>query len=176
MLRRAFGIIAVLSAIVFAAFVACGIRQRFDSDHFHFFRWNPSTRSYTEISFYSQGYYVSAHYESTNALASDDTSVIQTKVGPGNWRLLHRAWGAGGRQDGPLVWGDHYRSTPSIGINQMGLSDCWTLQFRLEFAVVVFAIVPGIWVGMWLRQWIRRRSMAARGFAVVSDSATGTVD
>jgi len=166
MLRRAFAIIAVLSAIVLAAFVACGIRQTFAIDHFHFFGWNPSTRNYTQISFYSDGYYFSAHYELTNALASDNTSVIQTKVGPSNWRLVHGAWVAGGRQDGPLLWEDHYRSTPSIGINQMGLSDCWTLQFRLELALGVFAVLPGIWAGMWLRRLIRRRSLATRGFAV----------
>src|SRR4051794_25609617 len=82
MLRRTFAITSVLSAIVFAAFVGCGIRQRFSMDHLHFFHWNPATRNYTEVSFYSDGYYIHAHYESTTALASDNTSVIYAKVSP----------------------------------------------------------------------------------------------
>jgi hypothetical protein len=168
MLRRAFTIIAVLSASVFVALAGCIVRQHFASDHFHIYHWNPSTRNYTEINFYLGGQYFGAHVESTTALASDDTSIIQWRAGPSNLRFVHDAWPAGTRNDGPLLWGDHYRSTPSFGINQHGLSDCWTLQFRLELALVLFAVVPAIWALGRLRRW---RSLAARGFAVVGDSA-----
>src|SRR5882672_5652598 len=82
MLRRVFAIIAVLSAMGFVAFVGLGIRQHFAIDQFHIYRWNPSTRRYTQIFIGWDRDNFGVHTESTTALASDDTSVIRSKAGP----------------------------------------------------------------------------------------------
>jgi len=177
MLRRAFGIIAGLSLAIFLAFAGCGVRQQFANDQFHVYRWNPSTRSYSEYYFGSHGGDFGAHCESTTALASDNTAIVQWRARPSNLRIVHAAYRLGGRDEGPLVWGDHYYSTPSFGINQNGLAENWTLEFRLEGALFLFAIVPGIWGAMWLRRWrLARQSRRARGFAVVAASAGGDED
>jgi hypothetical protein len=177
MLRRAFGILAGLSLIIFLAFAACGVRQQFANDQFYIYRWNPSTRSYSEYYFGWHAGNLGAHYESTTALASDNTAIVQWRARPSNLRIVHEAYGLGGRDEGPLVWGDHYYSTPSFGINQNGLAENWTLEFRLEGALFLFAIVPLIWGAMWLRRWrLARQSRKARGFAVVAASKVGDVD
>jgi hypothetical protein len=173
MLRRVFAIIAVLSAMVFAAFVGCGIRQRFANDVFDFNHWNPSTRNYTHVLLVWHGHNFVVHSESTTLSASDNPAIVLARVGPSNRRLVHIAYPPAAGGPAPLLWGDHYRSTPSMGINQRGLSDCWTLLFRLEVALVVFAVLPGIWGAMRLRRMIGRR---ARGFAVVADAGAGAVD
>src|SRR2546423_8965458 len=54
MLRPLFAIIAVLSAMIFLAVAACGVRQHFSSDQFHIYPWDPSARSYSEIHIRSQ--------------------------------------------------------------------------------------------------------------------------
>jgi hypothetical protein len=143
MLRRAFAIIAVLSAIVFAAFAGCGIRQHFANDVFDFDHWNPSTRNYTQILLVWHGHNFVIHSESTTLSASDDPAIVLARVGPSNRRLVHIAYPPAAGGNGPLLWGDHYHSTPNFTKNRTGLSDCWTLQFRLELALVVFAVVPG---------------------------------
>ena len=105
--------------------------------------------------------------ESATALATDDTSVIRSKLGGGNVRFVHVAYGPGTWGDGPILWWDHYPSMPSVGINQTGLSAySWSLLFRVETGLIFFAIGPGIWVGMWLRRVIRKRVMGVRGFGV----------
>src|SRR5437763_11406283 len=176
MLRRLFAFIAVLSAMIFLAVAACGVRQHFASDQFHIYRWDPSTRSYSEIYIGSQEGSFGAHCESTKALASDNTAIVQWRARPSNMRIVHDSFPPGWTNEGPLVWGDHYYSTPSFGINRNGLSECWTLEFRLELALIVFAALPGLWGAVWLRRRLRRLSLATRGFAVVADSATGAVD
>jgi hypothetical protein len=93
-------------------------------------------------------------------------------VGTANRRVVHRTWPADAAMDFPWLWADHYRSTPSIGINQSGLSDCWTLELRIETAVIVFGVAPTIWTTFTLRRWRRNR---ARGFAVVLPSSESSV-
>jgi len=177
MLRRVFAIIAVLSAMGFVAFVGLGIRQHFAIDQFHIYRWNPSTRRYTQIFIGWDRDNFGVHTESTTALASDDTSVIRSKAGPSNLKIVHDVFPLGPPPYySPWLWGDHFHSTPSMGINQMGLSDCWSLLFRLEVALGVFGVLPGIWMGLWVRRWSRRRALGARGFAVVGGSGSGAVD
>src|SRR4051812_25952503 len=85
-LRWVFGIFVVLSAIVFLAMGACWVRQCFANDYFYFYRWNPATRGYTQIRFGWHGRYCGIHGESATALATDDTSVIRSKLGGGNVR------------------------------------------------------------------------------------------
>jgi len=64
-------------AVVFVALAVCMVRQHFASDDFQIYRWNPSTRGYTEIVLGWRGHSFFVHSESTTALASDNTSVIE---------------------------------------------------------------------------------------------------
>jgi hypothetical protein len=169
MLRRARAVVAFVSAMLFVAMAICFVRAQFAHDDFRVLRWNPATRNFTDvrISHRTAGLFI--HAESTTASALDNTSVVLAMVGPSNMRFVHDVWppSAG---DSPFLWADHYRSTPTVGINQSGLSNCWTLEFRYELALIVFAVFPTLWGADLLRRLLRRRASARRGFAVVPDA------
>jgi len=167
MLRRAFAIGALVSTIGLAAMAICLIRGHFAYDDFHLLRWNPSTLTYTEMRFDSEAGEILAHLETTTALSSDNTAAIQANVGPSDVRLVHSVWPPTTGSDWPVLWADHYRCTPSVGINVNGLSNCWTLEFRCDTAAAFLALLPACWAVKRIRRLMRGRQPAARGFPVI---------
>jgi hypothetical protein len=167
MMRRAFTVVAFLSASIFVVIAACFVRQQFGEDHFSVFRWDPSTRVVTDFQLSLQSGGIYAHGESTTALPSDDTSAVQAKAGTSNSRFVHDVSPPTRGSEWPLLWADHYRCTPDLGINRNGLANCWTLEFRCDAALVLFSLCPIVWALPRIRRVIGRRSAAARGFAVI---------
>jgi len=145
----------------------CLVRGHFAYDDFHLLRWNPSTLNYTEMRFDSEAGEILAHLETTTALPSDNTAVIQANVGPSNLRLIHTVYPPPPVSDWPVLWGDHFRCTPSIGINVRGLSNCWTLEFRCDIAAAFLALLPAFWAVKWIHRMVQGRQPAARGFPVI---------
>jgi hypothetical protein len=170
LISAAFFIAATISAIGCIAVTVGYARQFFVTDVFHYLRWNPTTMRYTVAEATFAGGGVSMHSESTTALATDNTSKIRAIVGPSNAQLTHRRWpGSPALWDRPVLWGDHYRCTPSIGVNVNGLSDCWSLQFRFDALMGALAILPMLWMVMRVRRaLVARRPLSA--FPVVAQT------
>src|SRR4051812_8033105 len=168
--RRVFTLIACLSAAVFLALAVCFVRQHFVRDDLYFFRWNPATRRFTESRILLGASGLMVHSEATTALPSDNTAGVFALAGPANYRFVHVTWPARPTPDTPYFWFDHYRCTPANGLNQSGLSDCWTVQARSELPLALFATCPLLWAVPRIIRAIRTRSAAARGFAVIADS------
>jgi hypothetical protein len=165
--RRLYGLVALVSAAAFIAAGYCLVRTSQASDDWQMSSWNPATRTFVETRLGIRRGGIVLHSESTTALPSDNVSLLVASVGPTNRRVVHSVWPGAPSADGPWLWGDHYRSTPSVGINTSGLSDCWTLQFRVETMLILFAIVPAVWTITSWRRWRKNRAIGARGFAVV---------
>jgi hypothetical protein len=162
-----FALLALVSAAAFVAAGCCLVRTWCATDDWHISSWNPSARTLiaTQVGIRRGG--IILHWERTKALPSDNVLAIVAAVGPANRRVVHRVWPGNSGAEGPWLWGDHYRATPGVGINASGLSDRWTLQFRVETMLILFAIVPGLWTITSLRRWRRNRASGPRGFAVV---------
>jgi hypothetical protein len=167
MLRRTFAFVAILSVVAFVAVAVCAIREHFASDDFGIISWNPATRQVREFRMSWREGGVSTHTESTIALASDNISLIRAKAGAFNLRFVHDSFVRSSWIDCPILWGDHYRCTPLLGVNRNGLSDCWTLEFRLNWALAALAVLPLLWVCNYIQRVVQRRRCAAPGFAVI---------
>jgi hypothetical protein len=158
LLSAAFFVAAMISAIGFAAAAVCYARQFYATDVIHYLRWNPSTMTLTEAGATFGHGGVNFRLDSTTALPTDNTASVRAMVGLSNSSLTHRRWPGGlPSWDRPVLWGDHFRSTPSVGINATGLSDCWTLQFRFDAAMALFAILPALWTVMRVRRALTAR-------------------
>jgi hypothetical protein len=81
---------------------------------------------------------------------------------------MHRRWPSGPSATS-FLWGDHYHTTSVAGINASGTTECWTLHFRYELPLTVFAILPTAWVVTWALR--RRRRASRRGFSLELPSA-----
>jgi hypothetical protein len=170
MARRTFTSIAVLSALLFLAVAVCFVRQYFVRDDLYFFRWNPTTKRFTETRLLMNASGFMLHSEATTARPVDNTAGVFALAGPANSRVVHVTWPARPTPDTAYFWFDHYRCTPANGLNQSGLSDCWTVQARCELPLALFATCPLLWAVPRIIRAIRTRSAAARGFAVIADS------
>ena len=166
--RRVFAFAAILSAAAFIAAGCCFIRAWRVSDDWGIASWNPSSRTFTVTRVILARDRVFAHRESTTALPGDSVAHLAPAAGPPYRRVVHLVGPGRAIPSGPWLWADHYRSTPTVGINRSGLSDCWTLEFRLETALIAFALVPAVWTIVALRRWQKTRALNARGFAVVT--------
>jgi hypothetical protein len=158
LLSIAFFVAAMISAIAFVTAAVGYVRQFYATDVIQYLRWNPSTLTFTEsgATFGRGG--VNLRLDSTTALPTDNLAAVRAMVGLSNSLLTHRQWPGGlPSWDRPVLWGDHFRCTPSVRINVNGLSDCWTLQFRFDAAMALFAILPATWVVLCVR-----RALAAR--------------
>jgi hypothetical protein len=166
MLRRTIQIATIFSTITFIAMAVVVVRSLIAHDDFQLVQWNPATRTYTEtrINLLRRGIYT--HCESTTALPSDNTAAILTKVGPANSLLSHHTWPPAS-SDCPLFWIDHFRCTPSCGINTSGLSNCWTLEFRSDAITLILAVLPTIWLMKQIRKARQIRLATTRGFPVL---------
>jgi hypothetical protein len=167
-LRRLYPAIALSSAAIFFALIACFVRAHFTTDRFLWFIWNPRTRTFTQIRLRHASQGMIFHSESTTALPSDNTAYIQAMVGPSNALLVHTQMPLGLLNGFPLLWGDHYQSTPTSGINKSGVADCWDFQFRYELPLAMFALLPTIWAAQWYWRYRRRKRDGARGFDVIT--------
>jgi hypothetical protein len=171
MFRRIFTAATFLSAVAFAGMALCVVRAHFAHDVFRAFRWNPSTRLYTEICVDAVGGGIHADANRTTVLATDNTAAIQALAGPFGTHFTHEgfppAW-----TDRPVIWADYFRSTPWNRLNQHGLASCWVLEFRCDWAVFFLCPLPAIWAVKWFASLTHRRRMAARGFPVIT-SAVG---
>ena len=167
--RRAFVALTCLSGAALLAVIVLLIWAQFASYNWQLRRWNPATRTFTETTIAHRAGGLSIHRESTTALPIDNPSALLSSIGPTNRQFIHRSSPPTPRAGDPFLWFDHYRATPSIGINQNGLSDCWTLQLRHEILIAFFAILPMIWGIKCLWQSLERRAFDRRGFDVIAD-------
>jgi hypothetical protein len=160
LLRSGRQILLLTSTLLFATFTVVFTRAQFTSDDLTLLRWNPATRTYSETHIRIRANGLSLHTESTTATPSDNTSTITASLAPSNLRLTHFTWPVAPRDASPLLWADHYRTTPTIGINPTGLSNCYTLQFRHELPLILSAIFPAIWLYKTLKRRLIRRPPA----------------
>jgi hypothetical protein len=165
--RRIFQFITFVSTTAFLLVALCIVRQHFAGlDVFKMFFWNPSTRTYTEVAIYFDDGGFTSHVERTKAIASDDTSVAQARAGNSNIHFTHdrrRPYNGSGR---PIVWGDHFWSTPLPDIKMNGATEWWTLEFSRGALLALFGFLPLLtWTWKIIRHW---RRVSRRGFDVVS--------
>ncbi len=166
MLRRTIQIATLLSALIFIAMALCIIRCHFANDEFQVFRWNPATRTFTEARIHLLGIEVLANLAKTTALPSDNISPIRTRIGSANFLVVHNVWPPAPDQC-PLFWANHFRCTPTCGINTNGLSNCWTIIFRTDAALFLAAILPTVWVIKQIRNVRQIQLASIRGFPVL---------
>jgi hypothetical protein len=164
---RLYASFALLSTVALLVVGYCLVRTWRASDEYQIASWDPSNRTFTATRVRIDRGGILLHSDSTTALPSDNTAPLVAMAGPTNRRVVHRVWPAGPSANGPWLWTDHYRSTPSVGINTSGLSDCWTLEFRVETTLILFSIVPAAWTITSLRRWQKNRAIGTRGFAVM---------
>jgi hypothetical protein len=173
----AFFIAAAISALAFVALAIGIVRQWYRTDVFQYRRWNPATMRFTVAEATFGGGGIRAHAESATALPTDNLSKVRAIVGSSNSQLTHTRWpGSPELWDRPVLWGDHYRCTPSIGVNMNGLADCWTLEFRFDAAMALLAIFPALWTIARVRRAMSARWPSTSGFPIITPGSERTRD
>jgi hypothetical protein len=170
MLRRAYQFLTFVSALACACMAFCFVRSHFASDHFHCYRWNSSAYAFTDSWLALQEGGIFIHSETTGASATDNPSTVRTLAGISDSQIVHHAWPPGLGSSCPILWGDHYRSSPSPSLGLSGMSNCCTVEFRCDFALVFFSLLPASWIVKTLRARALRSQV--RGFAVLDSSLT----
>ncbi|MDB5297822.1 MAG: hypothetical protein JWO31_3805 [Phycisphaerales bacterium] len=159
---------AFASTVALLATLALVALSRWRSDEWQLTRWDATSRTLTEGRLAIRRGGVVLHAESTNALPGEDATRVAATAGPTNQRVVHLTLSGSGER-GPWLWRDRYRTTSTVGINSSGLTDAWTLQFRLVAVLLIVAILPLAWTFALLRAYMR--VLQARGFPVIAPEA-----
>jgi len=163
-IRRTLVISSIVSAVLAVLAAAVSLRGRFCQDHLLRCHWDPTTRTYGEISIYAGGGTLSIHSELAPATPTEDTTAVRMKAGPTGTGWTHASehhWSNGYMGEPKVIWVDRYRAGPLTGINPHGLADCWTVICKLDAVAAVFCVLPALLLA---NRWRVSRARSRRGF------------